>query len=279
MPVYFNDRFIENEEALLHVSDLSIQRGYGIFDFFRVVNGVPLFIDDHLDRFYRSAEAMRLPVNKSREELKAILYELISKSPMPEAGIRITLTGGYSPDGYRPAIPNLIITCLPVAAATDTDFEKGFAIITHKHQRELPHVKSINYLMAVWLQPLIKEKQADDILYYNNESITEFPRSNVFIVTSDKKLVTPANNILKGITRKNVLSVAQNIMQVEERNISLEELCAAPEVFLAATTRYITPILKINNKPVGDGQPGFYTRQLYHQLKQLEKDQVHLESR
>ena len=72
MPAYLNNQFIENDEARLHVSDLSIQRGYGIFDFFRTVNGIPLFMDDHLNRFYASAEAMHLSMRKSREELSSI---------------------------------------------------------------------------------------------------------------------------------------------------------------------------------------------------------------
>ena len=65
MPVYLNDKFVENDKAFLHVSDLSIQRGYGVFDFFRTVNGIPLFLDDHLDRFYASAAAMYLPIRNT----------------------------------------------------------------------------------------------------------------------------------------------------------------------------------------------------------------------
>ena len=68
MPAYLNNQFIENDEARLHVSDLSMQRGYGIFDFFRTVNSVPLFMNDHLDRLYASAQSMHLPMRKSKEE-------------------------------------------------------------------------------------------------------------------------------------------------------------------------------------------------------------------
>jgi D-alanine transaminase/branched-chain amino acid aminotransferase len=133
--------------------------------------------------------------------------------------------------------------------------------------------------MAVWLQPLMKEKQVDDILYYNQESITEFPRSNVFVVTKDKKLVTPARNILHGITRKNVLKIAGPIIEVEQRDIPLAELETASEIFLTATTKYITPILKLNNKPVGNGKPGQVTRMLCEKLLELENSATHLVSR
>jgi D-alanine transaminase/branched-chain amino acid aminotransferase len=271
MVAYFNDRFVNNDEAKLHVSDLSMQRGYAVFDFFRTMNGVPLFIGDHLDRFYTSAAGLHLAINKSPEELKSIVQELIKRSSLSEAGIRIMLTGGYSADSYHPVLPNLLITCNLVKTATPNDFEKGLSVITYEHQRELPHIKSINYLMAVWLQPLLKEKQVDDILYYNKESITEFPRSNVFILTTDNKLVTPARNILHGITRKKILSFATEIMPVEERNITIDELMNAKEVFSTATTRKILPVIKIDNRLMSEGKPGTITTTLYQKFLALEQ--------
>jgi branched-subunit amino acid aminotransferase/4-amino-4-deoxychorismate lyase len=279
MAVFLDDRFVEDHEALLHVSDLSMQRGYAVFDFFRTVNGVPLFLNDHFDRLYASAEAMHLPMKKSRVELSVIIRELIKRSALTEAGIRIMLTGGESSDSYHPAEPNLLISCNPLKTATQADFEKGYSVITHEYQRELPHVKSINYLMAVWLQPMLKEKQADDILYYNKESITEFPRSNVFIITADNKLVTPANKILKGITRKNILLLAADILPVEERDISIDELINANEVFLTSTSKRIMPIIKADNKTFGSGKPGVVTTMLYHKFLELERSATHLESR
>jgi len=279
MVAYFNDQFVDNSEAVLHVSDLSMQRGYGIFDFLRSVNGTPLFIEDHFNRFYTSAEAMHLQVNKNRKELGAIIYELIKKSGLAEVGIRIMLTGGYSADGYHPSTPNLLITCNPVKITTADDFEKGISIITHEYQRELPHIKSINYLMAVWLQPLLKENQADDILYYNKESITEFPRSNIFVVTTDNKLVTPVHNILKGITRKHILLMAGEVLPVEERDITVEELMQAKEIFATATSRKILPVLKVNDKIIGNGKPGATTISLYEKFLEMEKSTHHLVSR
>ena len=279
MAVFLNDRFVDNTEALLHVSDLSIQRGYGVFDFARTVNGVPLFLNDHLQRFYNSAAYMRLDVKYDMQALSSIIQELIEKSSIPETGVKIILTGGYSADSYRPAEPNLVITCNQVAISNASDFERGYSIITHQYQRELPHVKSINYLMAVWLQPLLKEKQADDLLYYTHESVTEFARSNVFIVTRDNKLVTPEKNILHGITRKNVLSLASEMMPVEERDVTIDELMNASEVFLTATTKRILPVLKINGRSVGNGKVGEITTTLYNKFLQLENSIIHLVSR
>jgi branched-chain amino acid aminotransferase len=271
MAVYLNDRFLEDDQALLHVSDLSMQRSYAIFDFFRTVNRVPFFMEDHLDRFYASAKSMHLTVSKTREDIRHIVQELIQRSSLTEAGIRLMLTGGNSTDSYHPATPNLLITCNPVKTATEADFEKGLSVITYEHQRELPQIKSINYLMAVWLQPLLQEKQADDMIYHQKGIITEFPRSNVFIVTADQKLVTPSRNILYGITRKNVLSLASTLMPVEERDVSRDELLQASEVFLTSTTKKILPVLRIDNNVIGDGRPGAITRELYRQFLIAEK--------
>ena len=205
MPVYINDQFTDNEKATLHVSDLSIQRGFAVFDFCRTVNGVPLFLNDHLERFLHSAHAMRLQVPYTKPQLIDIIRELVQRSGIADAGIRIMLTGGYSADSYHPAKPNLVITCNAVRSTTQADFDKGLSAITYEYQRELAHIKSINYLMAVWLQPMLRVQQADDVIYFNKQSITEFPRSNVFIVTAAGKLITPAHNILQGITRKDLI--------------------------------------------------------------------------
>lgn len=278
MAVYLNDRFLENAEAVLHVSDLSMQRGFAVFDFFRTMNGISLFMSDHLDRFYTSAKAMHLPVRQNKEELSSILTELVQKSGIQQAGVRIMLTGGYSADNYQPAEPNLLITCNPVNILTDTDFEKGISVITYEHQREMPHIKSINYQMAVYLQPLLKEKKAEDVLYYKNNIISEFPRSNVFIVTENNKLLTPGHNILHGITRKHVLSLAKDMMQVEECDITPDEMLAAKEIFLTSTTKKILPVISVNNQPIGTRNPGKFTTDLYQKFLELEKNLTHLVS-
>ncbi|MFX8825049.1 aminotransferase class IV, partial [Acinetobacter baumannii] len=77
------------KNAQLHVADLSMQRGYGVFDFLRTMNGIPFFLNDHLERFYFSAEKMFLPVEKSKEEMALIVKTLIRKSENKETGIRI----------------------------------------------------------------------------------------------------------------------------------------------------------------------------------------------
>lgn len=146
---FINDAFVSESAASLHISDLSIQRGYGIFDFFKVLNHTPVFLDEHLARFYNSARQLHLAVGKTEAELRAIITGLIEKNQVPDSGIRLTLTGGYSPDGYQLSRPNLMLSQHRFQTPTAAQFQKGIKLVTYQHQRQLPQVKSIDYLMAI----------------------------------------------------------------------------------------------------------------------------------
>ena len=269
--ICINNDFVEEGKAVLQASDMAVQRGYGVFDFFRISNNKPLFIDDYLDRFFNSAKEIFIPIPLGREEFKANIYRLIAMNNMPESGIRITATGGYSADSYSVADGNIIIQQLPLIQPPKEKFLSGIKIITYSYMRDLPHVKSINYLIGVWLQKQLKEKQLDDVLYFQNNIITEFPRSNVFIVTQDNELVTPAHNVLAGITRKKVLQLAPDIISTSTRDVSTDELKNAAEVFMTSTTKRILPVTEIDGKKVGDGKPGNITIRLYERFIELEE--------
>lgn len=263
-----NEEFISSEKASLLVSDLAIQRGYGIFDFFKTINDKPIFLECHLDRFFYSAEQMRLPIGISRNKLKDILHELIKKNNIPNSGIRITVTGGYSPDGYSIAEPNIIITQQILNIVEDIS-EQGIQIIIHPHLRQMCNAKTLDYLRAVWLQPLIKEKKAHDVLYCNNNLITECPRANFFIVTNDSKVMTPQKNILEGVIRKHILQLSNNEVEIIESDISVDDIKQCKEAFITSSTKNILPVLKIDGQQMGNGKTGEITLSLSKKL--LEK--------
>lgn len=264
---FLNDSIVPYEKAVFHYTDLSIQRGIGIFDFIAVHDYETLFLDDHLSRFSASAREMHLTLSYSNDELTMIINELIRKNEIPDCGIRLTLTGGYSPDGYHIVKPNLLISTHLFTYPTQDQFNRGIRMITHDHQRQMPYVKSIDYMMAVWLQPRLKELGADDVLYYSNDVITECPRANIFMVTSDDQLVTPANNILKGVIRNYILELGPRHYAVEERDITLADLKQAKEVFITSTTKRILPVSQIDNTSYKVEGP--VARQLSHDLSEL----------
>jgi branched-chain amino acid aminotransferase len=270
--VYINDTFITEDKASLLVADLAIQRGYGIFDFFKTIGGKPVFLQDHLDRFYNSARKMHLNVGYSPEELKSILAELMEKNSIPDSGIRLTLTGGYSADGYLlPARQNLIITQQHFLMDLNMD-TKGIRVVTYDYQRQLAGMKTIDYAMAIWLQPFIKENNADDVLYHHNGQVKEVPRANFFIVNEQQEVITAKSDVLPGITRKNILALKNLDFKVIERNFVLEELQTATEAF--STTKHILPVLQIDGRPVGDGKAGKISRQLLASLVEKVKENL-----
>lgn len=271
MLVYCNHQFTEAANAVLPLCDLSIQRGYGVFDFFRTVNYQPLFIDDYLDRFFNSANDLHLHPSYDKEEIKAIIYQLINLNRVPDCGIKIILTGGCSTDGYTVGdTPNLIITQQQIPAIDNNLFNIGVKVITHEHQRELPHIKSINYLMGVWLQQKVREQQAVDVLYYTQGFVTEFPRANIFMVTNNNTIVTPCTNILHGITRKKVLQLAAKKYVVEQREVGINEIKNAAEVFMTSTTKRILPVGQVDDTIINDGKAGPVTTILNQAFRQME---------
>jgi D-alanine transaminase/branched-chain amino acid aminotransferase len=261
LSVWVNDSLISSDEANVNIADLAVQRGYGIFDFFKTINAKPIFLEDHLDRLFRSAVLMRLEIKQSRDEIRERINSLIEINKLNDSGIKVILTGGFSPDGFNIAKPNLIISQQEFQIPK-TMPEKGISILTHEYQRQFADAKTLDYLQAIWLQPILKEKMADDVLYYSNGLIRECPRANIFIVTKDHKVLTPESGMLKGVTRKQVLEISASNYLTEARDISFEEFRNAKEVFITSTTKNILPVVQVDGHTIADGKPGEVSRAL-----------------
>ncbi|WP_299759114.1 aminotransferase class IV [uncultured Pontibacter sp.] len=274
---YVRGQVLPLEKATLHISDLSIQRGYGVFDYFRVHNGKAVFLDKYLERFHASAKAMRMALPISDGELKAVIQELIQKNSMPLAGMKMILTGGYSSNGYDLAEPSLVIFQQPLILPGAEMLENGIKIITHEFVREVPQAKTINYTMGIRLIDEIRQRGASDVLYQRNGVVSEFPRCNLFIVKQDGAVVTPAENVLLGVTRKNVLDLAGKKYKAAEGTVTLEDIFQAKEVFLTSTTKRIVPIVQVDEQVIGNGKPGEVTLSLLQDLIRLE-EQVGMQS-
>lgn len=273
MYVFLNNDFVRAEEAHLHISDLAIQRGYGVFDFFRVRNNVPLYVEDHLDRFIQSATHMHLTVPHGKDRLLEILKDLIGRNGMADAGVRMILTGGYSPDAYQPVEPNLIIQQNPLSF-DDNLVPKSVKVITHEYMRDIPQAKTINYTMGIWLQHKVKEQQADDVLYHKKGIVTEFPRCNFFIVTKNNTLVTPAKDALMGVTRKKILEYCAEDFKIAEGVVTLEDVRQAKEAFLTSSTKRVQSVVKVDDHVIGSGKPGEVTTAVLKTLLDVEKNYV-----
>ncbi len=262
-----NGSIVNKADAVLHINDLSIERAYAVFDYFKTVNRVPIFWDDNLDRFFYSAQSMRLQIDYSREQIKDLILQLMNENNIADSGIKLLLTGGYSQDGYSIAKSNLIIT-QQIQKRNEAAEKNGLRLVTYEHQRQLPAVKTIDYLMGILTQPYAKEKNADDVLFKQNSFITESPRSNIFIVTKDETIITPEKNILYGITRKHVLKIAAEQFKTLTQDVTIDDLYNAKEVFITSTSKNITPISSVDEISFCS-VPGNITKQLQLQLNKI----------
>lgn len=243
-------------EAHIGVSDLALLRGYGVFDFLAVRQGTPLFLDDYLMRFQRSAGVLGLQLPFPLAALRDMVWSLVEANGLEDAGIRLVLTGGYSEDGYAPASPNLIILEHYLPPKSESTWNQGIKMLSYAHQRELPEAKSINYLTGIQLLDLLKKEGASEALFHDNGWVRESARANFFIVTDQGKLVTPEKKILHGITRQRILQSAGYLIGIEARELALAEVYTAREAFITSTTKGNLPVVQIDNHRIGDGKPG-----------------------
>jgi D-amino acid aminotransferase len=258
---FLNGKIINAKDAFLHITDLALLRGFGIFDFCRTQNGIPLLIDKYLSRFYNSAKYIDLQIPFSKEYIKASIYELLQKNGIKESGIRLVLTGGYTKNGYTPGDPNFFILIEKINFPEETLYENGIKLLLVEHQRELSHIKSINYLTAISKRKSLATEGAYDVLYHSNGNVLEVSRSNICIV-HDNTIITPNKKILLGITRATVLNLAKELFKVEEREIPIRELLMADEVFMTGTTKRVLPVSRIDDQLINDGKPGPITEKL-----------------
>jgi branched-subunit amino acid aminotransferase/4-amino-4-deoxychorismate lyase len=260
-----NGNIAPAESTSLLFNDLGLLRGYALFDYCRTYKGKPFMQDWYLDRLFHSAHLMHLQVPADRQSIKATMAELHKLSGFADVAFRFVLTGGYTPDGISASNPNFLITTENVAVQDSLRFTQGMRVITCEHLRELAEVKSTNYMRLLLMSGEIKKHAAHDILYVYQDEVSELSRSNIFAFVGDT-LVTPHRNILKGITRKLTLQLAQYHFKIEERTLRIEELLAADEMFTTGTTKKITPVVQIDSKPIADGKPGKHTRMLMQVL-------------
>lgn len=267
---YANGKIIPWEKAQIHPMDLAFIRGYGIFDFFRVSESKPLFLNDYLDRFINSARETYLQLDASKEELRELIYTLIEKNKMSTGGFRMLLSGGLSDNHFSPAAGSLFIFAEELALPPAEKYEKGVKLLTLEHVRPVAKIKTTNYAYPVWHSAIWKEKGAEDVLYHRDGYVSESSRSNFFIV-KDGVLITPDADVLEGITRRRVLDLAD---RVEIRKVTLQETLEADEAFITSTTKVLLPVVKVDDQEIGNGRVGTYTQNILDKFRKLEADYV-----
>lgn len=266
-----NGEIMPVREAAIGVTDLGLLRGYGMFDFMLVKNRQPLFVEDYLDRFWRSAHQLQIKVPLDRDQLLEHLMALVEANKKDDASLRLVLTGGYADDGYSPSEnANLVILEHEYPTYHPDKYEKGIKLLLHEYQRQFPTIKTTNYVVGIVMRDQIQKTGADDLLFHYNGLITETTRANFFIVTQDDTILTAGEGILEGITRKHALMLARNHYTVIERQPSLDELKNAKEAFITSSTKRVMPVVQVDDMRIGNGKPGLVSAHLLDLLKEAE---------
>lgn len=265
---YLNGVIAPTDQLTIGITDLSLLRGYGLFDYFLTYNGRPFQWDWYWERFQNSATRMHLPLSIGKEETYGILMDLIERSGGGDVAFRFVMTGGYSADSITIERPNLLILTESIHPAPPIQYEQGIRVILDEYVREMAEVKSTDYKRVILLAQAIRSAGASDVLYQKEGEISELSRSNFFLVQGNR-LITPNRHILHGITRRIILQLAQTDFQIEERPVLLSELYEASEAFTTSSTKKVLPIVQIGDLTIGDGQVGATSRFLLQQFNDL----------
>lgn len=255
---YFNGNLVPYGELCLHVSDLQIQRGYGIFDFFRIRNGSIPWVEDYIDRVFSSLELSGIEVALDKARLMEVVHQLHQKNQMENGAFKVIATGGYSETLSSVTGPsNLLIMNVDWKKPPEVTFEKGVHLIRDRFVRPHPLIKTLYYFNTLRLQKQMQEAGAVDVMFHT-DTITEASRANLFFVKKGR-ISTPGQQILRGITRKQVLTLFEEIRVEDVRNDRLFEF---DEIFMTATSRDITPVVRVDGIKIGTGAPGPVTREV-----------------
>lgn len=261
---YINGEFVSANHATIPVNDLSVLRGYGAFDFFRTYGGKPFRLQQNVARLRRSADLIGLTYPWSDDDISTIVLQTLAHNALPEANIRIVITGGISSDNITPnGSPSLIVMVTPVRTLPEWWYSQGVKTITFDMERLIPNSKSINYIPAILALKEAHRQDAVEAFYVNRGGfVTEGTTTNLFAFFHDT-LVTPDDSILPGITRGVVLDLCRAAgIPVEIRDIHRTELYQAHEVFMTASNKQVVPVIQIDEQLIGTGNIGSHTQQV-----------------
>ena len=261
---YVNGEFKEDNQAQISVNDLSVIRGFGVFDFLRTYNRIPFHLEDHLKRLERSARLIGLKLPHSRVEIDEIVRETLARNQHQESNIRIVVTGGLSSDGITPGESAKLLVMVTGVKQMPADwYTKGAKIITSHIERFMPGAKSISYIPAILCQAEARNQQAIEAVYVDrNGFLLEGTTSNLFVFIGDTLITPPCDRILPGVTRQVVLALAEKKFSIVERQLHKDEIRLLDEAFLASSVREVVPIVAIDAIQISDGKPGSGTKKI-----------------
>ena len=280
MLIYIDGEFLPQAEAKVSVFDHGLLYGDGVFEGIRSYNGRVFKLDEHLERLYDSAKSIMLQIPIPIETMKEKVLETLRLNHLREAYIRLVVTRGVGDLGLDPdkcPKPSIIIIADKISLYPPKFYEEGLEIVTVSIRRNYaeavnPRIKSLNYLNNILAKIEGKQAGAEEVLMLSAEGyVAECSGDNIFWVKNEILVTPPVHmGILEGVTRNSVIDLAREAgMQVEERVFTRHDLYIADEIFLTGTAAEVIPVVKVDQRVIGDGQPGKVTQKLIAAFRQL----------
>lgn len=285
MIIYVNGDFVPEQDAKVSVYDHGFLYGDGVFEGIRSYDGRIFGLDEHVDRFYESAQSIMLELPLSRTELKEVILETVRRNNLRDAYIRPVASRGVGPLGLDPTkCPKatlVIIVDAEIRHPEDTDqtpaSERGIKAVTVATRRNSPdvlspRVKSTNYLNNILAKLQAHAAGAQEAIFLNPQGfVCELTGDNLFVVKNDRLTTPPLwAGVLDGGTRGAILRVAREQgLETMEEPMTMHDLYTSDECFAAATRLEIVPIVWVDGRRIGDGAPGPITNKIQRGFKDL----------
>jgi branched-chain amino acid aminotransferase len=280
--VSINGEIFEPQKAKISVFDRGFLFGDAVYEVTRSYGRIFFQIEEHIERLFNSADNINMNLGKTQSQMIDHIYSIYKKLNLDDIYMRIQVSRGQGPIGMSPGLAksvNEVIIMYPFQPSPQEHYTSGVTICVTERRRNSkraldPNIKSGNYLNNVLAFIEGEKINAYETFMLNEQgNITEGTTSNIFCVKGRSLITPPASyDILRGITRKIVLSLAKNEgLKIEESGFPLDTLMDADEVFLTSSTREIMPISAINGVATKKS-PGDVTTQLHKKYKRFIED-------
>ncbi len=269
LEVFVNGEFTKGADAKISVWDHGLLYGDGVFEGIRAYKGGVLKLDEHIDRLFDSAKAIRIAMPISRDDIRQIVLEVTRRNRLTDAHIRIIVTRGIGKPGLDPRKckqASVIVMAYPFPPLLG---HQPVRLISSSIRRKAPasvdaRIKSLNYLDNILAKLQANAAGVDDAIMLDmNGCIAEATGENIFCV-KQRVVSTPLlTAALPGITRSTVIELVRQIGFVaQERQMTLGDLYTADEIFLTGTAAEVVPVGEIDGRIINDGKVGTITKRL-----------------
>ena len=269
---FIDDAYVPVAEARIPVLDWGFLHSDATYDVAHAWRGKFFRVDEYLDRFQTSVAKLRMSIPYSREQIRSIMFELVSRSGLQDAYVEIVCTRGIPAPGSRDprSCENRFLAfAIPfVWIADDALRERGLNLLISHQQRIPPEsvdptIKNYHWLDMVMALFEAYDNNADSaVLVDAGGNLVEGPGFNVF-VRRGGTVITPARGVLEGVTRLTILELLmQEDLEVVQDLLPADQARSADEVFITSTAGGVMPVTRIADHQVGDGKPGALTARL-----------------